>query len=174
MCRARFIGGRPVTDALVTISENWTSQQKSRQKKSSPPLTFILDTGADATLINPIDAIKLGLQYHPNRKGVNIPYLNNKPLKMGAFFGGVSGERLKGFELPNTVLTFITDLGNNKHEFHNEQLDILYIAEGNVGLSYNLLGRDILSRFDIILKFSENFIDLTRVYTPGVWSVSVI
>lgn len=58
-------------------------------------------------------------------------------------------------------------------EVHREYLSPLYVPEGNVREIPNLLGRDILGRFDFSWKSLESTIDFSRVAIPGRWEVTI-
>ncbi|MFQ6028495.1 MAG: hypothetical protein ACE5Q6_13470 [Dehalococcoidia bacterium] len=168
MCKAGFSsGGLPVINALVLFPAHLVSR-----RATPPPLQFLIDTGADATMISAFDAPKLGIVYQADANGVQVPYFGGAALPQGASLGGVGGG-INAYEVNDVTLILTCELDNGLTEYHSESLEKIYIPEGNVPDIPNLLGRDILSRFDILWKSGEKTIDFTRCLSQGRWSVSV-
>jgi len=155
MCKGVFFDGSPYIFATVLFPAHY------RKAKEFPPfLTFLIDTGADTTMINSIDAERLGITYR-----ASVPFFGKHPLEEAMVVRGVGG-KIKTYIVKDVRLILKTS--RNKHvEFHTEYLDHIYIPEGGVIEIPNLLGRDILNLFNISYNNTEEFIDLTRVPISG-------
>lgn len=154
MCKGVFFDGSPYVFATVLFPAHY------RKAKESPPfLTFLIDTGADITMINSIDAERLGITYQGS-----VPFFGRQPLEE-AMMSGVGG-KLKTYILKDVMLILKTSL-NNHVEYHTEYLDYICIPEGGVIEMPNLLGRDILNLFNISYDNTKDFIDLSRVPISG-------
>lgn len=155
MCKGLFFDGTPYIFATVLFPAHY------RKAKEFPPfLTFLIDTGADTTMINSIDAEKLGITYR-----ASVPFFGKHPLEEGMVVRGVGG-KIKTYIVKDVRLILKTSL-NNHVEFHTEYLDHICIPEGEVMEIPNLLGRDILNLFNISYNNTKEFIDLSRVPIPG-------
>ncbi len=165
MCQGELVNGHALIDALVLFPAHL------KTGATPPTLRFLIDTGAEGTLINPIDAQKLGIEYQLSIKGTSIPYFGGQALKEGPEMGGIGGG-IQTFKVKDVILVLLTAL-DDKLELHQEYLDWLYVPEGTAGELPNLLGTDVLTRFDISWKSLTSTIDLSRVASPGSYVVSI-
>lgn len=155
MCKGVFFDGSPYVFATVLFPAHY------RKAKETPPfLTFLIDTGADTTMINSIDAERLGITYR-----ASVPFFGKHPLEEAMVVRGVGGE-IKTYIVEDVMLILKTSL-DSYVEFHTEHLDHICIPEGGVIGIPNLLGRDILNLFDISYNNTKEFIDLSRVPISG-------
>lgn len=167
MCKARIINGRPIVQAIVVFPAH-------RMAGVVPPiLDFLVDTGADHTLINAIDAGKLGIQYHMSAEGQNIATYDGIPLAKGPTMGGIGGG-IQTYQIRNVSLVLVTWDRNRIRESHQELLPCLYVPEGTIREIPNLLGRDILERFDFTMNAAEKTLELTRAAIRGTYTVSYL
>lgn len=169
MCKGFFFKGAPTVVAFVLFPLR--SVQMEKDGVSPLPLEFLVDTGADKTMISGADVSKLGINYRP-ADGTLVPFLEDQPLEKGQNMGGVGGG-IKTYVVPNVNLYFISDLGDRR-EIHEENLDQLYVPEGKVKDIPNLLGRDMLTRFDIVWKSQEPSIELSRSLEFGSYRVNIL
>ncbi|MEA2075811.1 MAG: hypothetical protein U9O85_08825 [Euryarchaeota archaeon] len=164
MCEGIFIHGRPFSSAKVLFPAYY-----KKQKTFPPTLNFLVDTGADTTLINSMDAMKLGIVYAESEEGRQIPCFDNVPLEEGKELKGVGG-RIKTYVIRDVMLIFKTPLtGEFKDhvEYHTEFLDSICIPEGGAIEIPNLLGRDVINRFKMYYDGTTETLELVRVPIPG-------
>lgn len=166
MCKADFYEGYPLIDALVIFPAHLVSGE------TPPPLSFLIDTGADSTMISAADAAKLGIEYRLSAEGVSTPFFGGQPLRKGPNVGGVGGG-IRSYEVKDVNLLLVTMLDEEKLELHEEHLDVLYVPEGGISEIPNLLGRDIICRFNMVWDSLKKTIDLTRAAIPGRWWISI-
>ena len=134
-------------------------------KEFPPPLTFLMDTGADTTMINSIDAEKLGIEYQVSTDEVDVPFFGGQPLEEAKKAIGVGG-KIRTYSVKNVMLILRTN--TNKHiEYHTEYLDNIWIPEGRAIEIPSLLGRDIINRFSVSYNSNDETLDLSRVPIPG-------
>lgn len=165
MCKGEFSNGTPVIYIFVVFPAHLVKRQ------TPPLLQFLIDTGAEKTMINAVDAEKLGIEYKVSAAGISVPYFGGQQLTQGGTMGGVGGG-ITAYEVEDVSLLLLTGLDTHT-EVHREYLSPLYVPEGRVRGIPNLLGRDLLSRFDVSWKSLESTIDLTRVAKPGRWEVTI-
>lgn len=165
MCKGEFSNGKPVIYMFVVFPAHLVEQE------TPPLLQFLIDTGADRTMINALDAEKLGIEYKLSSAGVSIPYFGGQQLTKAGTMGGIGGG-ITAYEVEDVSLLLLTRL-DTYIEVHREYLSPLYVPEGRVREIPNLLGRDILSRFDISWKCLEATIDLSRIAKSGSWEVTI-
>ena len=107
-------------------------------------IRFVVDTGADTTLIGYDDAIRLGVHYGHYRPEDSVRTL------------GIAGSLRTYDEEGWLVLRSVDD---GEHTFGVA----LSVAEENPdGWVPSLLGRDILDRFDLFVSRRRNVLTLTR------------
>ena len=160
MCKGLFLDGTPYVFANILFPAHY------KKKKEFPPLlTFLMDTGADTTMINSIDAEKLGIKYKVSVDGVEIPFFGGQPLEEAKKAIGVGGE-IRTYIVRSVMLILKTSL-NGHVEYHTEYLDAIGIPEGGAVEIPSLLGRDIINRFSISYNMHEELIDLSRISIPG-------
>lgn len=145
--------------------------------KASPnpvtlPLEFLVDSGAAVTMISGADVEKLRISYRKSSNGEEVPHLKDQPLEKGPKMGGVGGG-IQTYVLPNVKLYLFSEL-EDRRELHEEDLEYLFIPEGKVKDIPNLLGRDLLSRFNIEWKSQEKSIELIRALEFGSYSVHIL
>ena len=85
MCKGEFSNGTPVIYTFVVFPAHLVGQ------KTPPLLQFLIDTGAEKTMINAVDAEKLGIEYKVSAAGTSIPYFGGQALPEAGRMG-VSGE----------------------------------------------------------------------------------
>jgi hypothetical protein len=134
-------------------------------------LDFLVDTGADHTLINAIDAEKLGITYLMSAQGKDVATYNGVPLSPGPTMGGIGGG-IRTYEVRDVSLVLVTWERNRIARSHEESLPYLYVPEGGVRAIPNLLGRDILERFDLTVSTTHKMVELTRAAIRGTYTVS--
>ena len=160
MCRGIFFEGSPYIFAKVLFPAHY-----KRVTEFSPSLIFLMDTGADTTMINSLDAEKLGIVYKDSIDGVGVPFFGGQPLEEAKKVKGVGGE-ISTYCVKNVMLILRTNT-NNHIEYHTEYLDNIWIPEGGVIEIPSLLGRDIINRFSISYNSNDKILDLSRVSIPG-------
>jgi predicted aspartyl protease len=106
---------------------------------------FLIDTGSDKVALSEEDAQRMGIKY--------------KELEKTQSFG-ISGNPTPTYLLPEVDIIF-TDFSNihNSIHLHTETLDNISIIEG---LKINLLGMELLKRFNIVIDYTEQKIELLR------------
>lgn len=166
MCKAWFLNGYPLIYAFVLFPAHRAARERI------PALQFLIDSGADKTMLNAIDAEKLGIEYRLSIEGKSEPFFGGLRLPKGPLIGGIGGG-LEVYEVEDVLLIFRTER-NNHIEYHEEFLDVLYIPEGTARSIPNLLGRDILNRFDFSWEISKGIIDFSRASKPGSYRVIII
>lgn len=165
MCRAQISNGRPIISAIVLFPAHL------KQGVTPPILDFLVDTGADKTLINAIDAEKLGIKYRMSASGEPVATYDDVPLQKGPIMGGIGGG-IQTFEVSNASLIMVTWVDNNIVESHEEPLQCLYVPDGRARAIPNLLGRDVISRFNLNIQAVENSVELVRAAIPGSYTVT--
>lgn len=160
MCYGMIEGGRPVISALVMFPGHLVSG------KAPPPLEFLIDTGADLTLISALDAPKLDIEYRVSAQGRRVPHFDGVPLEQGPQMGGIGGG-IDTYRVRDVRVIFPTLL-DDCIEWHHETLSALYIPAVEATSVPNLLGRDILDRFNMYWNRSTGRIDMDRASTPGL------
>ncbi len=132
-------------------------------EEGPPFLKFNIDTGADNTIVSPFEVIKLGIRYQEDPDGTWIPFFGGRPLDEGGGALGIGGN-IRTFKVNNVTIAFPSLVENypDRIEMHIESLDEIMIMEGSpVGLP-NLLGRDIIDRFDLACCSSTPQVNLVR------------
>ena len=167
MCKTKVINGRPVVSAIVLFPAHQLGGVVP------PILDFLVDTGADKTLINAIDAEKLGIKYHLSAGGQSSATYDDVPLVKGPNMGGIGGG-IATYEIPVVSLVLVTWLGNRIVESHQELLSCLYVPDSRVRAIPNLLGRDILERFNFTMRAAEKTLELSRAAVRGTYTVSYL
>jgi hypothetical protein len=167
MCKAKIINGRPIVQAIVFFPTHQAAGVLP------PMLDFLVDTGADYTLINAIDAEKLGIKYHTSAQDQNIATYDGIPLAAGPTMGGMGGG-IRTYEIRNVSLFFVTWGRNRIVESHEEPLPCLYVPEGTVRQIPNLLGRDVLERFNLTMSATDKMVELARAAVRGTYTVNYL
>lgn len=160
MCKGIFFDGTPYIFASVLFPAHYRNK-----KEFPPPLTFLMDTGADTTMINSIDAEKLGIIYKVSVDGIDTPFFGGQPLEEAKKVIGVGGE-IRTYIVRDVRLILRTVI-NSHVEYHTEFLDSFWIPEGGAIEIPSLLGRDIINRFEIEYNKNEEILKLSRVSIPG-------
>lgn len=166
MCKGRIFGAKPVMLGLITFRAHIV------QGKMPPPLVFLVDTGAEKTMVSAGDAEKLGIKYELSPEGILVPFFGGTPLKKGPMMGGIGGG-IQSYEVPNVYLHLITLLDGHV-ELHGEHLDLLYIPEGKVREIPSLLGMDILARFNCVWSSEHSYMDFSRIAKLGSYQISIV
>lgn len=159
-----MFGGVPIVPAFVLFPVH------VQQGRLPPPLEFLVDTGADKTMINAVDAEKLGVSYSRSAEGEDVAMFDGVRLREGPTMGGVGGG-IKTYTVRNVSLLFVTLDDGRLIELHDEPLDELFVPEGTVREIPNLLGRDLLERFNFTYRPGDGFVDLARATLPGRYVV---
>lgn len=135
MCEGYFRHTRPTIEAFLTSSHI----------KKPARVYFLIDSGSDKVALSEEDA---------QRMEINIQDLTTTK----SF--GISGQPITTYILPEIGLTFtdFSDSHNTLH-LHTEYLDSIVIIEG---LTVNLLGMDLLRRFNSIIDYTEQKVELLR------------
>ena len=127
--------GRPAIEVHVTITKLGLGGL----------VRFIVDTGADQTLIGYEDATDLGVEFEQYDQDSSVESI------------GVGGP-LPTY--PEEGRLFFRDADDNQHPFSLT----LAVAEKNpAGWVPSLLGRDILRWFRVVVSAPENEVSLTRL-----------
>lgn len=130
MCRARFSDatGRPVITASIVFPELEIGYETN----------LIVDTGADNTCVTELDSI-LGT-FHPTFVSDDIPIYRTTST-------GVGGESVN-YILETEVLLSFEEYDEDRERFslHIEHLNQIQISTGS---PLNLLGRDVINRFNM-------------------------
>lgn len=117
----------------------------------SHSVSFLVDSGASATVIADVDVVRLGLDYDELQR-----------LEEG--MTGVGGT-VETFVLPSVKLVFATDA-----EIHEEKLERIYLLRHRatdprqrmrVEKIPSLLGRDVLNRYTVVLKQADDVVLIT-------------
>lgn len=166
MCEGIFSDGKPVVYAQVFFPAHL------EEPPSIPPLEFLVDTGAEGTLISVTDAHKLGIEYKRTVRGLIEPFFGGEKLDKGPGLGGIGGG-IASYEVKDVLLVFVTQY-ENCFERHVERLSVVYVPEGKAKGVPNLLGWDILSRFRLSCCITESSLELSRVKTPGSYLVEIV
>lgn len=138
MCRGYFSAGRPRVDAFL-LSPAFTEFNK---------VVFLLDTGADKTAITLRDALRLG---------ADVPKITaGNPIEMK----GVGGAA-RAYPIKHVELIFLERSPHSIDEVsvHIELLDEVLLIPN---LPTSILGRDVLSRFDVEINSVSGEINLKR------------
>ncbi len=166
MCLGIIYNNKSTILALVAFKAHLVSGQLP------PPMIFLIDTGAEKTMINAVDAEKLGIKYQLSTGGLSIPFFGGIALHEGPVMGGVGGG-IKSYIVPEVYLNLVTFLDNHV-ELHGENLDVLYVPEGSARGIPNLLGMDVLSRFDCSWMNSKSLVNFDRIRTLGRYQCSIV
>jgi hypothetical protein len=106
-------------------------------------VSFLLDTGADTTVLMPTDAVRLG---------VDFSRLSRTAISYG--IGGKSRDYV-------TPAVFVIADGSTLHAY---EIDLrLPKARGELSTAPSLLGRDIANRWRIVLDHSTNRFEIEIV-----------
>lgn len=136
MCQGYFRKGRPYVKAAIL-------SPKIRAKRPSWS-EFIVDTGADRTILGYPDALKLGIDTSKLKK-----------IKVSGV-GGIANACI----LKNVGLLFLDeDKKRRNKSLHLEPLDEIIILPT---LRENLLGRDLMNLFSVSKDFYNRKIELKR------------
>jgi len=135
MCEGYFRYHSPVIEAFLT----------SPFIKKPARVYFLIDTGSDKVALSEEDAQRMRINLQDLAKTQSV---------------GISGKPTNTYILPGVDLTF-TDFSNthNSIHIHTESLENIAIIEG---LKINLLGMELLRRFNIIIDFTEQKVELLR------------
>lgn len=165
MCKAKIFETKPLIPGLILFGAHL------KTGRMPPPVVFLVDTGADVTLLSAGDAERLGIEYELSTEGAFVPFFGRKPLKEGPIMGGIAG-RIQTYKVPDTYLQLITFLDGHV-ERHIEHLDLLYIPDGAVREVPSVLGMDVLSRFNSNWDFEKAYVDFTRLAKLGEYQISI-
>ena len=106
-------------------------------------VTLLVDTGADRTMLAPMEVALLGLD----------PFLLINPQSVFGVGGLVEAHR--------EAATISFTSGSTVYEY---RLDVLVVAQDRAGASlYSLLGRDILNRWHMTYRPTENHLEFDVV-----------
>ena len=94
-----------------------------------------------------------------------MPYFDGVALEEGPAMGGIGGG-IGTFRVRDVHVLF-PRLLDDCLEMHEEVLDSLYVPAGRATSIPNLLGRDLLGRFDLHWSQALGTIEMNRTSTPG-------
>lgn len=143
MCRARFSDatGRPVITASIVFPELEVGYETN----------LVVDTGADKTCVTELDSI-LGT-FHPM-------FLPDDVTVYQTTSTGVGGESTNYIIDTEVLLSFEEyDEDRDRFSLHIEHLPSIQISTGS---PMNLLGRDVINRFNMEYDPVEGAIELDR------------
>lgn len=123
-------------------------------------ISFLVDTGATGTLINAVDATRLGLTFDSQGQ----PQRDNIPLPRFGDASGVGGE-IRTYRLDNIFFTIISH-GINERERHTEYIESLSVAEPRYQYE-SLMGMDLLVRFNLLIDPEVLMVNFTRIPVRG-------
>lgn len=114
-------------------------------------IEFIIDTGADGTVIGGPDAIHMGLT--PSEVGDDVDFVEDESIGIGGKTKTLTVEEplMLAFEEYSEKL--------DKYSLHIEFTSKIEIVPA---CSMSLLGRDILDRFDVEFRQSQGEVELVR------------
>ena len=169
MCKGTVTNGKPYTAVNVVFPAYYL-----KYKAFPPLLDFLVDTGAHTTIINSLDATKLGIIYREedakifgivDKDKIGVPYFEGKSLEYAGYAAGIGGV-ISIFKLNEVLLIQRTKIGTYQ-EYHTEFLDYILIPEGKATEIPNLLGRDVINRFKMVYDATNTIFEFTRVPKPG-------
>lgn len=123
-------------------------------------INFLVDTGATGTLINAVDATRLGLTYdsqgRPRQDSVLLPRAEDAL--------GIGGQ-IPTYRLDNVFLTLISH-GINESERHTEYIESLSVADPQYQYE-SLMGMDLLKRFNLLIDSEALTVNFVRIPVRG-------
>jgi hypothetical protein len=169
MCRGTVTKGKPYTAINVVFPAYYL-----KHKAFPPLLDFLVDTGAQTTIVNSIDATKFGILYREedakkfgieDGDKIEVPCFEGENLEYAGYATGIGGV-IHIFKLNDVLLIQRTKMGAYQ-EYHTEFLDYILIPEGKATEIPNLLGRDVINRFKMLYDATNNIFEFTRVPRLG-------
>ena len=109
---------------------------------------FLVDTGAEKTLLHPKDALDLGFSYE------------NLPTKIGIGFGG----EFEYYVVKNKEIYFIfLEEKKGKEIYYSIKMNQIQLMQMNyISLHYikdSVLGRDFINKYELLFSFKKNMIN---------------
>lgn len=166
MCKGTFTDGRPIVYAHIYFPAHL------EEPLGIPPLQFLVDTGADSTLISVSDAGKLGIEYKRSVRGALVPFFGGENLDRGPDLGGIGGG-IASYEVKDVLLVLVT-WHKDCQEYHVEPLERVLVPEGKAKGVPSLLGWDVLGHFQLSCCTVGPLLDLTRVKVLGTYQVQIL
>ena len=118
-------------------------------KTNPETISFLLDTGADATVIDPLDAVRLG---------IDIDNLEESRERIEGVGGSCKTHVL---EIEKIKFFHINDGG--KIEYHTENVPRVLVGDPEVWAVGSVLGKDVWSNFNIRTDIEHNSFELIRI-----------
>lgn len=127
MCKGYYRESKPLIKLYLVISPSKTSEHSHE---------FLIDTGATKTTLSYPSARKLGIDLNSLEKDI---------------VGGIGGS-CEVYVFGEIGLVFLDYLDDEYTEFHIEPLESINIFNKKTQEAPNILGMDVLSRFNISLN----------------------